>query len=134
MANVATKCGYTGDNYKQMSELLNKYYDQGLRVLLFPCNQFNNQESGDSCAITAFASGYNPKFIMTEKVKVNGSEAHPVFAWMKKKAGGFLIDAVKWNFTKFLIDKHGHVYPTRFAPNDEPNKMIPDIEKLLNQQ
>jgi glutathione peroxidase len=117
-----------------MSELLNKYYDQGLRVLLFPCNQFMAQESGDSCAISATASGYNPKFIMTEKVHVNGSHTHPMFAWMKKQASGFLVNAVKWNFTKFLIDRQGHVYPLRFAPNDEPNKMIPDIEKLLNKQ
>lgn len=132
IANVATKCGYTGSNYSQFSSLLNQYYDQGLRVLLFPCNQFGNQESGDACEISALGSGYNPKFIMTEKVKVNGGDTHPVFEWLKKQASGFLVNTVKWNFTKFLVDRQGNVHPHRWAPNDEPNVMVPEIEKFLS--
>ncbi len=130
--NVASKCGYAGSNYKQLSELLDKYYDRGLRVVLFPCNQFGGQEPGEACSIRSMADGYNPKFIMADKVKVNGHDALPLYQWMKKQAGGFLIDAIKWNFTKFLIDRHGKVYPTRYSHLDEPNKMIPVIEELLS--
>lgn len=132
--NVASKCGYTGSNYRELSQLLDKYYDKGLRVLLFPCNQFMNQESGDACSIKAMSDGYNPRFIMTEKIKVNGSDAHPIYKWMKEKASGFLVNAIKWNFSKFLIDRHGDVYPTRFSHLDSPLSMEPHIEKLLSGQ
>ena len=129
--NVASKCGYTEASYRQLSGLLDKYYGAGLRVLLFPCNQFMAQEPGDACSIRAATEGYNAKFITAEKVKVNGSGAHPLYQWMKKQAGGFLVDAVKWNFTKFLIDRHGQVHPPRYSHLDEPNAMEPAIRGLL---
>lgn len=129
--NVATKCGYTANNYAQLGELLDKYYDQGLRVLLFPCNQFAGQEAGEACTIAEANQQRNARFVTTEKVQVNGSGAHPIFKWLKEGASGFLVDAVKWNYTKFLVDRQGHVHPRRFAPNEEPRSMVPDIERLL---
>ena len=104
MVNVASKCGLTENNYKQLSDLFDKYYDQGLRMILFPSNQFMNQESGDACQIRSFGSKFNEKFVMTEKVDVNGSNVHPVWKWLKEEApGGFLSNAIKWNFTKAQI-------------------------------
>lgn len=98
--NVASKCGFTDVSYKQLSELLDRYYDQGLRVVLFPCNQFANQESGDACSIKSLGGSYNRRFIMTDKVDVNGANADPVWEWMKQEQKGFLFSAIKWNFTK----------------------------------
>lgn len=131
MVNVATQCGYTANNYTQFKTLLDLYYDKGLRILLFPCNQFGSQEPGEACSIAEANMKRDPRFITTEKIDVNGSNEHALFGWLKKGASGFLVDAVKWNFTKFLIDRQGHVHPKRFAPNDEPLSMVADIEKLL---
>lgn len=130
VVNAATYCGYTKANYGGLSELLDKYYERGLRVLMFPCNQFMNQERDEAEKIKAFAEQYDKRFILAEKVDVNGSDAHPLWQWLKDKCPGFLVDAIKWNFTKFVIDKSGNPV-ARFAPNDEPKKMTSKIEELL---
>lgn len=98
--NAASYCGFTKSNYSGLSKLLDEYYERGLRVLLFPCNQFANQERDDPATIKAFADNYDKRFILAEKVNVNGSEAHPLWTWLKEQQHGFLIDAIKWNFTK----------------------------------
>ena len=133
VVNAASYCGLTKSNYSGLTELLNKYYDKGLRVLLFPCNQFNRQEPDSADKIKAFADGYDSRFILAEKVNVNGSEAHPLWVWLKDQCGGFLIDAIKWNFTKFLIDRKGKPVH-RFGPTDEPKTMEAKIEELIAQE
>ena len=100
IVNVASKCGLTKDNYKQLAEISDKYTEQGLRVLLFPCNQFGGQEPGTSEQICEFIAGYGKKFTIFEKINVNGDDAHPLYKFLKKKLSGFLVDAIKWNFTK----------------------------------
>ncbi|PJF20114.1 Glutathione peroxidase [Paramicrosporidium saccamoebae] len=130
VVNAATYCGYTKSNYSGLSELLDKYYDKGLRVMMFPCNQFMNQEKDEAEKIKAFAEQYDKRFILAEKVDVNGSDAHPLWKFLKDKCPGFLVDAIKWNFTKFIIDKSGNPV-ARFAPNDEPKAMTSKIEELL---
>lgn len=102
VVNAATYCGLTKGNYSGLSQLLDKYYDQGLRVVLFPCNQFANQERDAPEKIKAFAEGYDPRFVLAEKVGVNGTDAHPLWKWLKAQCPGFLVDAIKWNFTKVL--------------------------------
>lgn len=131
VVNVATKCGYTSSNYDQLGKMLEKHYDNGLRVLLFPCNQFGSQEPGSSDQIKEFACARNPKFDMFEKIKVNGSDTHPLYEYLKKSCPGFLVNAIKWNFTKFLIDRNGNPV-TRFGPNEEPNSFAGKVEALLN--
>jgi glutathione peroxidase len=103
VVNVASKCGFTSSNYAQLKEFDSKYYERGLRILMFPCNQFGNQEPGDSDTVCQYIGGISERFLVTEKVDVNGSKAHPVFEWLKSACPGFLFDAVKWNFTKVLI-------------------------------
>lgn len=134
ISNVASKCGFADDSYKGFSTLIDRYYDQGLRVLLFPCNQFGSQEPGDSCSIKAYSENYNKRFIQTEKIEVNGSGEHPIFAWLKKVAPGFLLDRIKWNYTKFLVDREGKCHPYRWGPNDKPEKMEETIKQLLDQK
>lgn len=100
VVNAASYCGFTKTNYTGLSSLLDRYYDKGLRVLLFPCNQFMDQERDSPQTIKAFAEQYDKRFVLAEKVDVNGSGAHPLFMWLKQRCPGFLVDAVKWNFTK----------------------------------
>lgn len=119
-------------------ELYDKYASEagGLAILAFPCNQFGGQEPGTNEEIKEFAAGYNVKFDMFDKIDVNGSyfgggEAHPLWTYLKAKQGGSLIDAIKWNFTKFVIDKNGQPV-ARFAPTDDPiPKVEMEIKKLL---
>uniref|UniRef100_A0A8C5LQI3 Glutathione peroxidase n=1 Tax=Leptobrachium leishanense TaxID=445787 RepID=A0A8C5LQI3_9ANUR len=97
------------------------YAEKGLRILGFPCNQFGKQEPGDEAQIKDFAASYNVKFDMFSKIEVNGDGAHPLFKWLKEqpKGRGTLGNAIKWNFTKFLISREGHVVK-RFSPMDDP--------------
>lgn len=130
IVNTASKCGFT-PQYKGLEELHQKYAEQGLLVLGFPCNQFGRQEPGSSDEISGFCQkNYGVSFQMFEKIEVNGDGAHPVFRHLKSEAPGLLgSEAVKWNFTKFLVDQDGKV--TRFAPKTEPKAIASKIEELL---
>jgi glutathione peroxidase len=123
IVNTASKCGFT-PQYTGLEKLWRTYRDQGLVVLGFPCDQFGHQEPGDEEEIKNFCSlTYDISFPLYGKVEVNGSEAHPLWKWLKKEKPGLLgMEAVKWNFTKFLIDKHGKPVK-RYAPTDAPEKI-----------
>jgi glutathione peroxidase len=131
VVNTASKCGYT-PQYTGLQALHEKFGPRGLAVLGFPCNQFKNQEPGDSTEIGAFCQkNYGVNFQMFEKVEVNGEGADPIFDYLTDQApGAFRTKPVKWNFTKFLINKEGKVIK-RFAPTVEPESMDEVIEKLL---
>lgn len=133
IVNTASKCGFT-KQYAGLEELHEKYKDKGLLVLGFPCNQFANQEPGDMNQIKEFCSlTYSVDFPMFAKVEVNGENAHPLYKFLKQKAKGiFGLQAIKWNFTKFLVDKHGGVVK-RYAPATNPLSITADIEKLLQE-
>jgi len=131
IVNTASKCGFTGQ-YAGLEALYRKYRDRGLVVLGFPCNQFGNQEPGDAMEIASFCSlTYEVDFPMMRKIDVNGPGTHPLYAWLKKQKKGFLgTEGVKWNFTKFLVDRKGDV-TRRFAPNVEPKALEGAIDALL---
>jgi glutathione peroxidase len=130
VVNVASKCGFT-PQYKGLQELYEKYKDQGLEILGFPCNQFLGQEPGSNEEIQDFCQvNYGVHFPVFAKIDVNGSNAHPLYKHLTKEASGILGGAIKWNFTKFLIDRDGKVVK-RYAPNTEPEKMTEKIEELL---
>jgi glutathione peroxidase len=131
IVNVASKCGFTGQ-YKDLEELYLGYKDRGLVILGFPCNQFGSQEPGDNDEIKKFCSlNYDVTFPMYSKVEVNGENAHPLYQFLKEQAPGILgSKAIKWNFTKFLVDQNGTPI-ARFAPTDKPQALIPPIKKLL---
>jgi len=131
VVNTASKCGLT-PQYEGLENLYKKYKDDGLVILGFPCNQFANQESGDSEQIQEFCQlNYGVSFPMFEKIDVNGSDAHPIYKYLKSKLkGGLLGSAIKWNFTKFVIDKNGNPVK-RFSPTTKPEKMEATIKKLL---
>jgi len=133
IVNVATKWGKTDVNYKQLVEMYNAFSEaDGLRILAFPCNQFGGQEPGTNEEIKQFAVGkYNVTFDMFSKIDVNGGDAHPLWVYLKNKQGGFLMNAIKWNFTKFVIDKAGQPV-TRFGPTDDPiPKVQEDVKKYF---
>jgi len=117
-------------NYRQLQELHVKYSNQGLAILCFPCNQFGNQEPGTNAEIKAFAAKYNVTFDLFEKIKVNGSETHPVFRFLKGHTSSTLGSFIKWNFTKFLVDRNGKPI-SRFGPSTSPYQIVPAIEKLI---
>ncbi|WP_421754312.1 glutathione peroxidase [Croceimicrobium sp.] len=130
IVNTASKCGLT-PQYEGLEELYQKYHAQGLEILGFPCNQFAGQEPGSSADIEEFCSvNYGVSFPMFAKVDVNGKNAHPLFKHLKKALPGTLTNAIKWNFTKFLIDAQGNPVK-RFAPTTEPLNMEEDIQKTL---
>jgi glutathione peroxidase len=131
IVNVASKCGFT-PQYKGLEALHEKYADRGLVVLGFPCNQFGAQEPGSESEIAAFCStSYGVKFPMFARIEVNGENAHPLYRLLKRDAPGLLgSEAIKWNFTKFLVDRSGKVV-RRYAPTDTPQSMEKDIESLL---
>jgi glutathione peroxidase len=131
VVNVASKCGFT-PQYKGLEELHQRYKDRGLVVLGFPCDQFGHQEPGDEAEIQRFCSlTYDVSFPMFAKVEVNGGGAHPLFVALKKAAPGVLgTQAIKWNFTKFLISPDGRTIK-RFGPRDEPASLASDIERAL---
>ena len=131
VVNVASKCGLT-PQYTGLEALWKKYKDRGLVILGFPCNQFNGQEPGDAAEIASFCSlTYPVSFPLFAKVEVNGGGTHPVYQHLKSAAPGVLgTEGVKWNFTKFLVDKKGEVV-SRYAPTTTPESLEKDIEKLL---
>ncbi|GBP41384.1 Phospholipid hydroperoxide glutathione peroxidase [Eumeta japonica] len=129
IVNVASQCGLTDTNYKQLNELYEKYGDtKGLRILAFPCNQFNGQEPGDFKEIINFTRGKNVKFDVFEKIDVNGANAHPLWKFLKHKLTGTMGDFIKWNFSKFIIDKKG-VPVERLGPNVDPLDLEPYLAK-----
>lgn len=122
VVNTASKCGFT-PQYEGLEELYQKYKDKGLVILGFPCNQFGNQEPGDEKSIgEGCVINYGVTFPMFSKIEVNGSGAHPIYTYLKKKLPGFIGGRVKWNFTKFLIDANG-LPVKRFAPITKPEKI-----------
>ncbi|MFJ7885319.1 glutathione peroxidase [Pseudomonas sp. NPDC096917] len=130
VVNTASKCGFT-PQYKGLETLWQQYKDQGLVVLGFPCNQFGKQEPGDEAAISEFCElNFGVTFPLFKKIDVNGSQAHPLFVQLKKRAPGVLgSEGIKWNFTKFLVGPDGKV--KRYAPATKPEALKADIEKLL---
>jgi len=131
IVNVASACGFT-PQYAGLEALWRKYRDRGLVVLGFPCNQFGAQEPGDEAAIGEFCSlTYDVSFPMFAKVAVNGDDTHPIFGFLKAAAPGILgTEGIKWNFTKFLVDRGGKVVD-RCASAHKPEDMADDIERLL---
>ncbi|KAL9655822.1 hypothetical protein ABK040_000886 [Willaertia magna] len=114
-----------------LQKLYEEYKDKGLEILAFPCNQFGKQEPGNSSEICKFVKQkFNVEFKIFEKIEVNGDNALPLYKYLKKEGKGFITDAIKWNFTKFLIDKQGNVYG-RYSPMKNPKSMAKDINKLL---
>ncbi|MDD2534451.1 MAG: glutathione peroxidase [Eubacteriales bacterium] len=130
VVNTASKCGFT-PQFKELEELYQKYQDQGLVILGFPTNQFAHQDPGTDAEILTFCQvNYGVTFPMFEKIDVNGAVAHPLFVYLKSQTRAWLGRDIKWNFTKFLIDRNGHVI-RRFAPAVSPIKIERDIEKAL---
>lgn len=130
IVNTASQCGLKGQ-YDELESLYQEYKDQGLAVLGFPSNQFNNQEPGSNAdAEEACRINHGVTFDIHEIIDVNGENAHPLFKHLKSEAKGTLGDKIKWNFTKFLIDREGNVI-TRVAPTTSPLKMKEDIESVL---
>ncbi len=131
IVNTASACGFT-PQYKGLEQVYQQFRDRGVVVLGFPCNQFGGQEPGAEAEIGAFCEkNYGVTFPLFAKVDVNGAAAHPLFRQLKKDAPGLLgTEAIKWNFTKFLVGKDGGVVK-RYAPSTEPKELAGDIEKLL---
>ncbi len=131
IVNVASQCGFTSQ-YEGLEALYRKYSRQGFSVLGFPCNQFGHQEPGDAEEIKRFCSlTYEVSFPLFAKIDVNGPNAHPLYRWLRSEKPGLLgSTAIKWNFTKFLIDREGQVRQ-RYAPVDTPAKLERDISALL---
>ncbi|OZI22577.1 glutathione peroxidase [Bordetella genomosp. 7] len=132
VVNVASKCGFT-PQYAGLEALYRDYRASGLTVLGFPCNQFGNQEPGDEATIGEFCSReYGVTFPMFAKVEVNGAHAHPLFRWLKGEKPGVLgTEAIKWNFTKFLVGRDGRVI-RRYAPTDKPAALKDDIVRACD--
>ena len=131
IVNVASKCGFT-PQYTGLEALHRKLHDQGFDVLGFPCDQFGHQEPGNEDEIKNFCSStYGVTFPMFSKIEVNGDNAHPIYQYLKQEKTGILgIGAIKWNFTKFLVDKNGHVVK-RYAPTEKPEDIEKDIIAVL---
>jgi glutathione peroxidase len=131
IVNVASQCGFT-PQYAGLEELHRRFRDRGFAVLGFPCDQFGHQEPGDESAIKKFCTdNYDVSFPMFAKTEVNGLNAHPLFKALKQAAPGLLgTQGIKWNFTKFLVDKNRNVV-RRYAPTDRPEKLAADIEAAL---
>jgi len=131
VVNTASQCGFT-PQYKGLEALYEKFHGKGLEVLGFPCNQFGGQEPGDEKEIAQFCElNYGVTFPLFAKVDVNGEHAAPVYKYLKSAKPGLLgSEAIKWNFTKFLVDREGNVVK-RYAPNDTPEAIAGDIQKSL---
>ncbi|OGU15602.1 MAG: glutathione peroxidase [Ignavibacteria bacterium GWB2_35_12] len=132
IVNVASYCGFT-KQYKGLQELYTKYHEKGFEILGFPCNQFGAQEPGTNEEIKQFCSAnYSVTFPLFDKIEVNGDNAHPLYKYLKTAKQGFLNSNIKWNFTKFLIDRNGTVVD-RYWTKTTPDSLTTDIEKLLNE-
>jgi glutathione peroxidase len=130
VVNTASKCGFT-PQFTGLEKLYDDLKADGLVVLGFPCDQFANQEFADDAETADFCQlNYGVTFPMFAKIDVNGKDAHPLFGWLRSEKGGVLGDAIKWNFTKFLINREGTVV-ARYAPTVEPSAIEADIRKLL---
>ena len=130
IVNTATGCGFT-PQYEGLQKLYDEYQNEGFEILDFPCNQFGNQAPGTDAEIGQFCSlNYNTTFPRFAKVDVNGKNEIPLFAYLKKEKGGMMGSNIKWNFTKFLVDRNGKVVE-RFAPTVIPEKIESHIKELL---
>lgn len=130
IVNTATKCGFT-PQYEALQKLYDKYREQGFEVLDFPCNQFGHQAPGSNEEIGNFCElRYKTTFPRFAKIDVNGEHEEPLYRFLKSQQGGFINDAIKWNFTKFLVSRDGEVID-RYAPMTTPEKIEKDILKLL---
>jgi glutathione peroxidase len=131
IVNTASACGFT-PQYEGLQSLYSEYQTQGLEVLAFPCNQFKQQEKGSNEEIKQFCDlTFNIKFPLFDKIDVNGESTHPLFTFLKAQAPGILgSKSIKWNFTKFLVNRQGQVVK-RYAPTTKPESIKADIEKLL---
>lgn len=130
VVNTASKCGLT-PQYEGLQRLYDSYADRGFVILGFPCDQFGHQEPGAEDEIAEFCQlNFGVTFPMFAKIDVNGSEAHPLWRWLRTEKGGVLGDSIKWNFTKFLIGRDGRVIK-RFAPQTAPDQLGDDIEQAL---
>ena len=131
VVNTASECGFT-PQYKGLEAMYEKLHDKGLEVLGFPCNQFGGQEPGSEKEIAQFCElNYGVTFPMFAKVDVNGDDTAPLYKYLKAEKPGLLgSEAIKWNFTKFLVDREGNVVK-RYAPNDTPESIAKDLEKTL---
>ncbi|MBO2532025.1 glutathione peroxidase [Planifilum fulgidum] len=130
IVNTASRCGFT-PQYRELQELYETYRDRGLEILAFPCNQFANQEPGSEEEIQKFCeTQYNVTFPLFSKVKVKGPDAHPLFKYLTESAPGMLGKEIKWNFTKFLVNRRGEVVK-RYAPQTSPRRIARDIEEWL---
>lgn len=134
IVNVASECGFTDVNYEQLNYLYDRYgKSKGLRILGFPSNEFGGQEPGTNEDIINFAKFRGIKFDLFSKVNVNGDDAHPLWKYLKAKQGGYFGDFIKWNFTKFIVDKKGQVRE-RFATTTNPNDMVEYLEKYFDEK
>jgi glutathione peroxidase len=130
IVNTASACGFT-PQYKGLEALQQKHGARGFSVLGFPCNQFGRQEPGNATEIGQFcATNYAVSFPMFDKIDVNGNNAHPLYQYLRREKSGLLGSSIKWNFTKFLIDRSGQVVG-RYAPTTTPESLTKDIEVLL---
>lgn len=130
IVNTATGCGFT-PQYDGLQDLYEKYAGKGFEILDFPCNQFGHQAPGDDEEIHSFCTGrFGITFPQFTKIDVNGADESPLYTWLKSQKGGIMGSAIKWNFTKFLVDREGHVV-ARFAPTDKPEALVSKIEQLL---
>ena len=130
VVNTASKCGFT-PQLKDLEYLYKEYKDLGLEILGFPCNQFLNQEPGDNKDVKNFCEiNYGVTFDMFEKIDVNGSNTHPIYRYLKNQEKGIFTKDIKWNFTKFLIDRNGNVVK-RYSPTTSPLKIKEDLDKIL---
>lgn len=132
IVNTASKCGFT-PQFKDLEDLYQKYKEKGLCVIGFPCNQFASQDPGTDEEIASFCSlNYGVTFPMMKKIDVNGENEAPIYTFLKSKEGGWFGNAIKWNFTKFLVSKDGKEFK-RYSPTTNPNSIVGDIEAFLNQ-
>jgi glutathione peroxidase len=130
VVNVASQCGFT-PQYAGLQKLHEQFGPSGFEVLAFPCDQFGHQEPGSDAEIASFCDlNYRVTFPLFAKIDVNGKDAHPLFVWLKQQKSGLFGDRIKWNFTKFLLDRQGQVQ-SRFAPTTTPESIVRDVTALL---
>ncbi|WP_332447532.1 glutathione peroxidase [Sphaerochaeta sp.] len=130
IVNTASKCGFT-PQYEELEQLYRRYKDRGLVVIGFPCDQFAHQEPGTDEEIASFCRmRFDVTFPLMSKIKVNGKETHPLYVWLKEQAPGVAGKAIKWNFTKFLVEKDGKTVH-RYASNQTPKSLVPVLEEVL---
>ena len=133
IVNTATGCGFT-PQYEGLEKLYEEYHEKGLEILDFPCDQFGHQAPGSNDEIHEFCTAkYKTQFDQFAKIEVNGENEDPLYTYLKKEKGGVLGSKIKWNFTKFLVDKEGNVVE-RYAPTVEPKDIEKDIKKLLGEE